>query len=529
MSDEEDNSVDVEQKVEVPLPEPEPLPTLPDEIILLNQTHSKYALSIKATPKDTESENAIELDIMAAAFDAEGKLLGFCNNDEGSRSAFNGSFRFSPRPPPVEEGDEGQDEINIDLNNIPSTTRAVYYMVTSFEGSKLSDAENVVVTYTNMSSGEEVVSYTVEVPEDTQTCWVVGMIQRAAHQLTLFEYYRRNEKLTKEVWEETVPDFAPMVKALPELPSTNIQALDFTRQPGFGGSWSGRALNPAQRSQLAGAMLTLQTERNLPTLYHWGTIYGPTDYTILVSVEVKRGIKKRFFYSQGDKDGQTYRFFELPILDDFIRTNAPLASGLFRGYPGFVLPFPADVKKPGDEEDLDDMPDDEMEEEDSAAMNELSLFSDRRNRKLLEVERLAYVVRTIDDHTSLVPRGRYRMTPLTDIQLNPSFQGLSLEEAQKLRNYLHFRLPVRPETLKGLRGPMTSDSTSFLDHLGLSESIRGLWSVQTNFEQTEVRLRSLFCPGAEFTLQVDSPNGYGGVYQGYGDLNHSLVFMLPQV
>jgi hypothetical protein len=76
---------------------------------------------------------------------------------------------------------------------------------------------------------------------------------------------------------------------------------------------------------------------------------------------------------------------------------------------------------------------------------------------------------------------------------------------------------------------MTSASTSFLDHLGLSEGIRGLWSVQTNFEQTEVRLRSLFCPGAEFTLQVDSPHGYGGVYQGYGDLNHSLVFMLPQV
>jgi hypothetical protein len=42
-----------------------------------------------------------------------------------------------------------------------------------------------------------------------------------------------------------------------------------------------------------------------------------------------------------------------------------------------------------------------------------------------------------------------------------------------------------------------------------------------------VRLRSLLCPGAEFVLQVGHPRNFNGVYQGYGDINNSLIFMLP--
>jgi hypothetical protein len=272
-------------------------------------------------------------------------------------------------------------------------------------------------------------------------------------------------------------------------------------------------------------MLELQAARSLPTLYFWGTIAGPVDYTILVSIEVGKGIRKRFFYSAADKTGLTFKFFELPTLDDFINAQAPKASGFFRGKPGFRLPFPEEEKIPGDEDDDSDPLDDDDESTDQPP---LPMFPDHP-RKLLEVERLAYVVRTIDRHTAIVPRGRWVMTPTAQIQPNPAFKGLSVQEAQQMNNFMFFRTPERIETLRGLYGPMMANTTAFLDDLGQRQDMLGLWSCHMNFEETRLTLRSLLCPGAEFWLDVNDPSSFGCIYQGYGELNNSLVFMLPEI
>jgi hypothetical protein len=60
-----------------------------------------------------------------------------------------------------------------------------------------------------------------------------------------------------------------------------------------------RGLNSAQRQLLQGAILKLQSQRTLPSLMYWGTIFGPVDYTILVCVDIDKIVSKRFFYSLG--------------------------------------------------------------------------------------------------------------------------------------------------------------------------------------------------------------------------------------
>ncbi len=56
-----------------------------------------------------------------------------------------------------------------------------------------------------------------------------------------------------------------------------------------------------------------------------------------------------------------------------------------------------------------------------------------------ELDRLAYVVRAIENDCSLAPVGAFKLTPLHELRYNDSFFGLSVEEAAKLSNYQHFR------------------------------------------------------------------------------------------
>ena len=52
-----------------------------------------------------------------------------------------------------------------------------------------------------------------------------------------------------------------------------------------------------------------------------------------------------------------------------------------------------------------------------------------------EIDRLAYVVRSIEMDCSLVPVGAYRLTTSHELRYNDSFNGLSTEEANNLKNF----------------------------------------------------------------------------------------------
>jgi hypothetical protein len=58
---------------------------------------------------------------------------------------------------------------------------------------------------------------------------------------------------------------------------------------------------------------------------------------------------------------------------------------------------------------------------------------------LTELDRLSYVVHTIDCHCSIVPVGSYKRTPLGEIQKNEAFRGLKADVSACLESYMHLR------------------------------------------------------------------------------------------
>ena len=77
---------------------------------------------------------------------------------------------------------------------------------------------------------------------------------------------------------------------------------------------------------------------------------------------------------------------------------------------------------------------------------------------------------------AIVPRGAYFRTPTGAIQKNPSFEGLSLVEAKKLKNYFHFR-SARKVVRKTLAEGEHDKSIDFLDQV-VDDIPVGSWSVQ---------------------------------------------------
>jgi len=270
------------------------------------------------------------------------KLVGVCNSDDG-KNALEGSFRFAPKA-----DETGVDEININLNNIPYQVRVIYYMVASFEGggAKFNDCKLVRAKLTDISNGELVTSFDHQIHHegDGQTVLVLAQVSRSVSVPNLWDFNRKEIKLQKEDWETTLPLFKPLTANLPKVKLQPAASLYLTPQLAFGDRWCSRGLNSAQRQLLQGAILKLQSQRTLPSLMYWGTIFGPVDYTILVCVDIDKIVSKRFFYSLGDKQGLGYNFRELPALDDFISKHAPQVQGMFLGKPTKRLPFPPDPK-----------------------------------------------------------------------------------------------------------------------------------------------------------------------------------------
>ena len=67
----------------------------------------------------------------------------------------------------------------------------------------------------------------------------------------------------------------------------------------------------------------------------------------------------------------------------FLLVQAPKASGMFRGRPGYVLPYPEDAKKLNEDgEEEEPMMEEEEEDEDSTLLEKLTTFPNRTKRKV---------------------------------------------------------------------------------------------------------------------------------------------------
>ena len=117
-----------------------------------------------------------------------------------------------------------------------------------------------------------------------------------------------------------------------------------------------------------------------------------------------------------------------------------------------------------------------------------------KKKNMTETDRLSYVVRTIDNETSVVPIGGYKMLPINELRRNDLFEGLNSEDLDKLEKYVHLR-PVEDQSKKDMiaMGKAVFDF-SFLYNIK-DDPIKGSWSVHVDSTKTISTLRSLIWPG----------------------------------
>jgi len=286
-------------------------------------------------------------------------------------------------------------------------------------------------------------------------------------------------------------------------------------------SFCGFALNTAQRVAVKASIAKLRLSLNLgnnTSITLLGKIHGQVkDYLLLVVTSVTASIEKSYFFSI---DGGI-TFSKLPEIDDFIREKSSKLRGEFTGNP--AKKHRNDAKPVGD----DDKEDEEEDEEPAAEATEdegdevKEKKVDPSKRRLTELERVAAAVVSIDQSTSVVPRGAFFMTATGDIHKNEAFTGLSPSDASKLSSYQLFRAPVDSRTLASIRKAGVSNNADFLDSLA---DAKNEWAIQVDDSGSTISLRSLVWLGFEFHLEVSS-NRFCGAYFGHGQRNTDLAFM----
>lgn len=257
---------------------------------------------------------------------------------------------------------------------------------------------------------------------------------------------------------------------------------------------SGVVLSVEQKASLQSSLVLLQREHKFRKTKVWGVIRGiQSDYFIVQGVGKDELKDRKALYSQ-----DCMQWSLLPFADRGLRTKAALLHGRFTGDPSFVYEHTV-THRVGEGENA---------QEQTTAI------------ELKEEDRLAAVVATIDQEVGVVPKGAFMKTPLGEVVVNKSFQGLSLADAKRLNYYFHFR---EPSNSSDDAKNTISQSIDFLDTIE-KDIPKGCWSLQSE-QGGVVVLRSLQWPGLVAYHVPHTPN-HGYLYCGNGERNPDILFML---
>lgn len=260
---------------------------------------------------------------------------------------------------------------------------------------------------------------------------------------------------------------------------------------------SGVVLTPEQKASMQTSLCILENQQKFDKVYFWGKILGINDdYFIAHGVQRNEFGERRFLYSTN-----SIHWKLLPPVTDEVKEKAKLIQSRFTGDPSYE--FRHEIIKPG-------------EDEDSPITSEEIVVK--------EEDRLAYVISEIELEARIVPRGAFIRTPNGEVHPNREFEGLSIAEAAKLCNYVHFHAN-RKRTLK--MPPTKASTDPAIDFMEpIDEDIpKGCWSLQFERGSGLVVLRSLYWLGLTF-YHVPNSRKFGSVYFGLGQKNLDLPFML---
>mmetsp|Transcript_16183 Transcript_16183/g.18576 ORF Transcript_16183/g.18576 Transcript_16183/m.18576 type:complete len:304 (+) Transcript_16183:34-945(+) len=260
-------------------------------------------------------------------------------------------------------------------------------------------------------------------------------------------------------------------------------------------------------------------EDKLDQVLFWGRIEGTVkDYYIAVGLQlnVYEFPRKKFYWSSND-----FVFKELPEINLEYKDKVDGFRAPFKGQHDDIL-----IAVPeGDGQDAVAVDDnDQPKDVDPLAVTDEDLDIKKPPKAFTELDRLAYVVRSIDQDCTALPVGALKLTPTHQLRYNETFKGLSLTEAVKLQNYQHFKPAATEEKLEFISRGEAVFAYDFLDPL-TSDLPKGCWSVHTDSSKTEITVRSLLWPGY-LTYHRANSNIFGFAYFGDGIKNIDLPFLL---
>ncbi|ELR53235.1 Radial spoke head protein 9-like protein, partial [Bos mutus] len=189
-------------------------------------------------------------------------------------------------------------------------------------------------------------------------------------------------------------------------------------------SGSGQGLSPDRRASLLTSLMLVKRDYRFDRVLFWGRILGlVADYYIAQGVSEDQLAPRKTLYSLNCMEWSL-----LPPATKEMETQTSVVKGRFMGDPSH-----------------------EYEHTELQKVNE--------GEKVFEEE----VV--IDKAVAVIPRGALFKTPFGPINVNRTFEGLSLSEAKKLSSYFHFREPVELKNKTLLEKAELDPSLDFMDSL----------------------------------------------------------------
>jgi radial spoke head protein 9 len=251
-------------------------------------------------------------------------------------------------------------------------------------------------------------------------------------------------------------------------------------------------------------------------VYFFGRISGDEDDYYVAYVLIAGQIPgKRFFWATATSG---FVFSDLPALNAAEATLARKERGFFRGKPAKILGLT--------DEEQEALEAEEAAAAEAAAAGEAPAAEsgegegepkkEEKPLRITELQRLSYVVKSIDFETSAVPVGAYIVNDDHFVISDSTFRGLSYSDAKSLNHWAHFRAPVdaaKAEALQAFLDPLTDDKPN------------GAWSIRSDAAANAVVVRSLLWPGYA-AFHIPGTPHFGGAYFGDGRRNNDLAFLL---
>ncbi|XP_030051597.1 radial spoke head protein 9 homolog [Microcaecilia unicolor] len=266
----------------------------------------------------------------------------------------------------------------------------------------------------------------------------------------------------------------------------------------------GQGMSSEQKAALRASLVLLQRDYRFTRVLFWGRIQGlQADYYIAQGCGEDQLHNRSVLYSLNCLDWSL-----LPPATENMILEASEVIGRFIGDPSHEYEY-ASTRNKADEDKADE--DDPVPDEEEI-------------KSLKEEARLVATIALIDQESAVVPRGAYVKSPHGQVELNRSFQGLSMTEARKLTNYFHCTPTLNPQTKTLEEKAELDPAIDFLNSLE-HDIPRGSWSLQFEGGNTVLVLRSLLWPGLTFFHMPMTPH-HGHIYIGNGQRNIDLPFML---